>query len=50
LYELCGEGLVVHEEEVDISDIVDKESLMAGGHHMAGLLVGTETDLREITC
>ena len=36
---LCGEGLVVHKEEVDIAAIVDEESLVAGRHHMASLLV-----------
>jgi len=41
---LCGESLVVHEEEVDVSDVVDEESLVARGHHMAGLLVGAITD------
>jgi hypothetical protein len=35
----------VHEEELDITDVVDEESLVAGWHHVAGLLVGTETDL-----
>lgn len=43
--ELCGEGLVVHEEEVDITGVVDKEGLVAGGHHVAGLLVGTIANL-----
>ena len=37
----------MHEEEIDVSDVVDKESFMARGHHMAGLLVGAETDLRD---
>jgi hypothetical protein len=36
---LCGEGLVVHKEEVDISGVIDEESLVAGGHHVASLLV-----------
>lgn len=36
---LCGEGLVVHEEEVNVPGVVDEESLVSGGHHMAGLLV-----------
>lgn len=36
---LCGEGLVVHEEEVNITDVVDEESLVAGWHHMTCLLV-----------
>ena len=36
---LCGECLIVHKEEVDIAGVVDKESLVAGGHHVASLLV-----------
>lgn len=36
---------VVHEEEVDFADVVDEEGLVAGGHHVAGLLVGAITDL-----
>ena len=39
----------MHEEEVDFLDIVDKEGLMARGHHMASLLVGAETNLNRIT-
>jgi hypothetical protein len=35
----------VHKEEVDISDVIDKECLVTGWHHVARLLVGTETDL-----
>jgi hypothetical protein len=35
----------VHEEEVDIADVVDEEGLVAGWHHVAGLLVGSETNL-----
>lgn len=42
---LCGEGLVVHKEEVDILDVVDQEGLVAGWHHVAGLLVCSETNL-----
>ena len=42
---LCGEGLVVHEEEVDVTGVVDEEGLVAGGHHVAGLLVGTVANL-----
>ena len=45
MHVLCGEGGVVHEEKVNIGDVVDNESLVAGGHHVAGLLVGTVTDL-----
>jgi hypothetical protein len=36
----------VHEEEFDIAGVVDEESLVAGGHHMSGLLVGSETNLQ----
>lgn len=43
--DLSGEGLVVHQEEVDVADVVDEEGLVAGGHHVAGLLVGAETNL-----
>jgi hypothetical protein len=39
VYVLCGEGLVVHKEEVDIAGVVNEESLVAGGHHVASLLV-----------
>ena len=38
-------GLVVHEEEVEVTDVVDEESLVAGGHHVAGLLVAAVADL-----
>ena len=36
---LCGEGLVVHKEKVDIAGVVDEKGLVAGGHHVAGLSV-----------
>lgn len=42
---LSGESLVVHQEELDVTDVADEESLVAGGHHVAGLLVGTVSDL-----
>lgn len=42
---LGGVGAVVHEEELKVLDVVDEESLVAGGHHVAGLLVGTVADL-----
>ena len=42
---LSGVGAVVHEEEVELADVVDEESLVAGGHHVAGLLVGTVANL-----
>jgi hypothetical protein len=35
----------VHEEELKVLDVVDEESLVAGGHHVTGLLVGTVADL-----
>lgn len=34
----------MHEEELDVLGVVDEESLVAGGHHVTGLLVGTVTD------
>lgn len=42
---LCGEGLVVHKEELNVGGVVDEERLVAGWHHVAGLLVGSETNL-----
>lgn len=39
-------GLVVHEKELDIVDVADEESLVAGGHHVAGALVGAIADLK----
>lgn len=44
-YILGSEGSVVHHEEVDILDVADKESLVAGGHHVLGLLVGAIASL-----
>merc|ERR1712113_98173 len=38
---------VVHEEEFDISCVVDKECLVARWHHVSGLLVRAETDRRH---
>lgn len=38
-------GAVVHQEELNVLGVVDEESLVAGGHHVAGLLVGAITDL-----
>ena len=37
----------MHEEELDISGVVDQESLVAGWHHVAGLLVGAKSDLQS---
>lgn len=42
--DLSGVGLVVHEQELDIVGVADEECLVAGGHHVAGLPVGTETN------
>ena len=42
---LGGKGLVVHEKEVNIGDVVDEESLVAGRHHVACLPVGAVSDL-----
>ena len=42
---LGSEALVVHEKELNLGGVVDEESLVAGRHHVAGLLVGTVTDL-----
>lgn len=42
---LSGVGSVVHHQEFDILDIVNKERLVARGHHVTSLLVGPETDL-----
>ena len=36
---LCGVGSVVHEQELNIIDVADEESLVAGGGHVASLLV-----------
>lgn len=42
-------GSVVHEQKLNIVDVVDEEGLVAGGHHVAGLLVGTIANL-QIRC
>lgn len=44
-YSLGGVGLVVHEEEIQVADVVDEEGLVAGRHHVAGLAVVTISDL-----
>lgn len=46
--DLCGVCLVVHKKEVKVASVVDEESLVAGRHHVSGLLVGSETNLSEI--
>lgn len=40
---------VVHEQEVNVLGVVDEESLVAGGHHVASLLVRAETDLSFVS-
>lgn len=45
---LCGVGLVVHEEQLDVLDVADEEGLVARGHHVAGLLVGAIADLEAV--
>jgi hypothetical protein len=35
----------VHEEEINVAGVVNEESLVAGGHHVACFLVGSETNL-----
>ena len=42
---LSGVCPVVHEKELNVAGVLDEECLVAGGHHVAGLLVATVTDL-----
>lgn len=42
---LSGKGLVVHQKKLDVLDVADEEGLVAGGHHVLGLLVGAIADL-----
>lgn len=44
-YALGSVGAVVHQQKVDVVDVADEEGLVAGGHHVLGLLVGAEADL-----
>lgn len=44
-HSLCGVGLVVHHKEIEVADVVDEESLVAGRHHVSGLLVVAIADL-----
>ena len=44
-YSLGGVGLVMHHEKIDIADVVDEESLVAGRHHVAGPLIAAIADL-----
>lgn len=37
----------MHEQKLDVVGVADEEGLVAGGHHVAGLLVGTETNLQS---
>lgn len=39
----------MHQEQLNVLGVVDEESLVAGGHHVAGLLVATITNLSIIT-
>lgn len=43
--DLGSVNTVVHQEQIDILGVVDEESLVAGGHHVASLLVRAEADL-----
>lgn len=45
---LSSVGAVVHEQKLNVLGVVDEESLVAGRHHMPGLLVATITDLFPI--
>ena len=42
---LSGVGTVVHEQKLNVPGVVDEEGLVARGHHVLGLLVGTVSDL-----
>lgn len=42
---LSSEALVVHQQQVDLSDVVDNELLEAVGEQVTGLLVRTVTNL-----
>ena len=39
----------MHEEEFDVSGVVNEEGLVARGHHVAGLLVGSKTNLNVLS-
>lgn len=45
---LSSVSAVVHEEEINVLSVVNEESLVAGGHHVSGLLVATVTDLLSV--
>lgn len=36
----------MHQEQLNVLDVADEEGLVAGGHHVAGLLVGAISDLK----
>ena len=38
----------MHHQELKVLDVVDKERLVARGHHVAGLLVGAIADLGHV--
>lgn len=42
---LGSESLVVHEEQVNVPGVVNQESLVPRWHHVASLLIGSETNL-----
>jgi hypothetical protein len=42
---LSSVGAVVHEKQLNVLGVVDEESLVAGGHHVLGLLVAAVADL-----
>lgn len=37
----------MHEEELDVTGVLDEEGLVARGHHVLGLLVATISDLHR---
>jgi hypothetical protein len=43
--DLSGVGGVVHEEEINVGDVVDEEGLVAGRHEMASFPVGAVSNL-----
>lgn len=42
-------GSVVHQQQLKVLDVVDEESLVAGGGQETGLLVGAVADLNKFT-
>jgi hypothetical protein len=43
---LCGVSFVVHKEKIEFTSVVHKKCFVAGGHHVAGLLVVAIADLQ----